>query len=166
VNDDRSNLDGRIRTMRVIVAAIAGGAGMALALLTVLIRPGQALPGQAGTFLLYIAAAVSVVSVVIYVVVSRFLERRLRKELGRDPAGGDTGAWYSGYQTRLLIQVSLIEAACLLWVIAYGLGRQPLAMAMALVLLAEILVHLPSRRRVDAWVEAQRDQAVREVQAA
>ena len=82
-----------------------------------------------------------------------------REESPTQPAqifpAGDTGKLAFVYQTQLIIGSALCEGMAFFAAIAYMLERNPLALGMALILLACLAVRIPTRDRVNAWIDQQ-----------
>jgi len=67
----------------------------------------------------------------------------------------DAGKLTAVYGTRLFIAVALLECAASSLVGAYQIGREPLALVVAALLILLIAAHFPTRTRVAAWVKWQ-----------
>ena len=78
---------------------------------------------------------------------------------------GDTGKLAFVYQTQLIIGSALCEGMAFFAGIAYMLERNPLALGMALILLAGLAVRIPTRDRVNAWIDQQQSMLQTERQA-
>jgi hypothetical protein len=120
-----------------------------------------------GPLLLYVGLALSVADLMVYLVVSRVMATALRRRLGGESfsvSEGNTSldAWYAGYQARLVIRLALLEGVCFFWIIVYFLQGWEYSLVVALVFLGGVLLHWPSRQRVERWVSQQREQAALE----
>jgi hypothetical protein len=76
-------------------------------------------------------------------------------QFARFAAAGDTGKLAVVYQTQLIIGSALSEGMAFFAGLAYMLERNPLALGMALILLAGLAVRIPTRDRVNAWIDQQ-----------
>ena len=76
---------------------------------------------------------------------------------GPEALKSDTGKLAVVYQTQFIIGAALNEGPAFFAVIAYMMGRNPIALGLAAVLLAAILVRFPTRVRVGDWMERQQE---------
>lgn len=67
----------------------------------------------------------------------------------------DAGKLTAVYGTRLFIAVALLECAASSLAFAYQIGREPLALGAAALLILLIAAHFPTSARVGEWVEWQ-----------
>jgi hypothetical protein len=68
---------------------------------------------------------------------------------------GDTGSLAQLYQTQLIVGAAMLEGAAFFAGIAFMLERNPIAAAVALVLLAVLAARFPTRDRVAGWLDRQ-----------
>ena len=66
---------------------------------------------------------------------------------------GDAGRLFALYQTRTLVASVLIEGAALFLAMAYLLERRPFTLAAAALLIGVLLLRLPTREGMRAWME-------------
>lgn len=162
---DRSEaLAARLRTMRIILAALCVGvaslAGVML-WLRVAAPPPPPPPVPLLTFVgLGFAAFMAVGSVVLPLFAQAAWRRRHRQENQATPTGhppGTEAAWWARYQTRLVLQAALLEGATFYQLIAYRIEGLPVSLAVAAGLFLCLLMLFPTRDGVERWVAAQRD---------
>ena len=78
---------------------------------------------------------------------------------------GDTGKLAFVYQNQLIIGSALCEGMAFFAGVAYMLERNPLALGMALVSLVCLAIRIPTRDRVNAWIDQQQSMLQTERQA-
>jgi hypothetical protein len=147
--------------------------------------PGApALPGMAGTtmpLITYIAVGMGVAGLVLSFVIPSVIVASARRKIAKgtwtppatrdltQPAqiypAGDTGGLAYVYQTQLIIGSALSEGMAFFATIAYMLERNPLALGMALILLASLIIRFPTRGRVNAWIDQEQSKLQKERQA-
>jgi hypothetical protein len=147
--------------------------------------PGApAFPGEAGTempLITYLAVGMGIVGLVLsFIVPSMFVASARRKiakgmcsptatgdpaQLAKFYAAGDTGKLAVVYQTQLIIGSALCEGMAFFATVAYMVERNPLALGMALILLAGLAVRIPTRNRGNAWIDQQQSMLQTERQA-
>ena len=94
--------------------------------------------------------------------------RRLAEEESAQPAkpgeleGEASMRWYGLRQTNLIMRTALFEGAAFGLLVAYLVEGQLWTALLALLFLPVILLHLPTRAAVEAWVERQRELAQQE----
>lgn len=104
--------------------------------------------------------------VVAQAILSHAVQRIARKEplafathLHGDPEAATwDGRLLTQYQTLLIMRAALIEFAAFFAILAFMLEGRPLALGVASALLALLLLHVPSRTRVEEWLRVQRDE--------
>jgi hypothetical protein len=152
----------RVRTMQMIVLAQAMG-GLSFFVLALFFRSqGQFGPPPEVPVISYVivafAVAVSVASAVVPGVVLAVTRRKLAEER-RGPESDLSPRWYGLCQTNLLLHIAPLEGAAFALLVAYLLEGRLWTALLALVFLAAIVAHFPTRSRVDAWVQRQRSLA-------
>jgi len=165
------------RTAQILVAAMAGGPLLFLAVVLLVIEPTGPPPGPnqgnpLGLPLLTLLATVFAIGALFLsfvapgMVVGNGLKQIAERPPG-DPAptdpwkegptlpSNDVGALLPLFQTQLIIASALIEGAAFFALIAYMLERHPLALGITAFLIATLLSWLPTLDRVHAWLDDQ-----------
>lgn len=164
------------RTSQIIVAALAGGVLVFLAIVLV-IETDQPAPaaGQNNPLglpmLTLIAVVFGVVNVVLSLLVPGVMVGNGLKQLVERPPGdpAPTDPWKEGptlpsndvggllplFQTQLIIASALVEGSAFLALIAYMMERHPLALGIAAVLVVVLLSRFPTLDRVHGWLDDQ-----------
>jgi hypothetical protein len=137
--------------------------------------PGApALPQLAGPgvpMITYLAVGMGIAGLVLSFVIPSVTVASARRQIakgtwtppvGSDPAqsgklypAGDTGKLAIVYQTQLILGSALCEGMAFFSTIAFIVERNPLALGMAVILIAAIAVRFPTRDRVNAWIDEQ-----------
>jgi hypothetical protein len=130
-----------------------------------------ALAGPGVPLLTYLAVGMGVAGLVLSFIIPSVIVTSARRKIAKGtwtptaisdstqtaklyPAG-DTGKLAFVYQTQLIIGSALCEGMAFFATIAYMLERNPLALGMALILLAGLAIRIPTRNRVNAWIDQQ-----------
>jgi hypothetical protein len=147
--------------------------------------PGApALPPLAGPgvpLITYIAVAMGIAGLVLSFIIPGIYVAKARREIAKgiwtptatsEPAqtaklypAGDTGKLAVVYQIQLIIGLALCEGMAFFAGIAFMLERNSLALGMALILLASLAIRIPTRDRVNAWIDQQQSKLQTERQA-
>jgi hypothetical protein len=154
--------EARVRTMQIIVMALAAGLLMFFVLALFLRGQGQFGPPPDVPVISYVMIAFAAVDSIASAVVpgiSLAAARRKLAEEPRRPEGDPSPRWYGLCQTILILRIALLEGAAFGLLVAYLLEGRLWTALLALVLLAAVAAHFPTRSRVDAWVERQRSLA-------
>jgi Na+/alanine symporter len=142
----------RIRVMQIINGAIALGALVAVGLLT-FVRTQNNLPPRDPPILSYVVLAFAAIQVVISMVLPNVVAASAARRFAAPPR------WYAVYQTRLIVRLALLEGAALALAIAWFIEGWSVTLVVALVFVALMLLQFPTGRRVERWVEAQKELA-------
>jgi hypothetical protein len=127
------------------------------------------LDGPGVPLITYLAVGMGITGLVLSFIIPGVVVASARRQIAKgtwapmsDPTksgkiypAGDTGKLAVVYQTQLIIGSALCESMAFFAAIAYMLERNPLALGMALILLAAIAVHFPTRGRVNTWIDQQ-----------
>lgn len=150
-----------VRVLQIIVGAMCLGA---IAFLVVAwFAPMTRKSDQ--PVLSYLAPAIGLVAVPLSFVLPVIMMGQARRKI----AGGELGAnlpsnnpvptekdqLYGTFSTVTIMGSSLLQGALLLAILAFMIERQSIALATALVLLLLLLARIPTRHRVDVWIEEQ-----------
>jgi hypothetical protein len=130
----------------------------------------------------YLAVGMGIAGLVLSFVIPNMIVASARRKIAKgmwtppvkqDPTklaqilpAGDTGKLAFVYQTQLIIGSALCEGMAFFATIAYMLERNPLALGMALILLAGLVIRIPTRNRVNAWIDQQQSKLQMERQGA
>ena len=162
----------RLQIMQFIVIALAmgliaflGSIGFALA---------QPLPLQAlraGTpIVTYVGCGMAAYVVLARGILLRFLTTKTRRAIVRGTFDdglqqasqraffaehGDAARLLSFFQTRMIVGAALLEGAGFFLLIAYLIEHSPWSLAGAVVMIVGIVLHFPTRGRVESWLEQQ-----------
>ena len=179
--DESSALSGVLQTLRIIVGTLV--AGPVFFLVVVLFLRSQApanpppaagltpAPQVAGLPLLTVMAGVFALtllplSVVLPRMVAASAVRQVAKQSWSPPPSYSlrlphASEWSDRlklafvYQTQLILGAAMNEGAAFFAVIAYFLEGSPIALGLALVLIAGVAARFPTRERFDGWFDAQ-----------
>jgi hypothetical protein len=170
-----------VRTLQIIVGSLVAGVLMFLAIATVVARAdGGGRAGQAPV-LTYVAAVFAIAAVLAAWIARTVIVARGRRRIVEGtwqlpqrayvqtpperaaPAQitqsleqtGDAGKLLFVFQTRTIVSAAELEGAAFFAVISYLLERHPPAMILAIILIAGVAAHLPTRGRVIRWIEEQ-----------
>jgi hypothetical protein len=139
------------------------------------------LAGPGVPLITYIAVGMGVAGLVLSLIIPSVIVASARRKIAKgvwtplvkqDPTNlaqilpaGDTGKLAFVYQNQLIIGSALCEGMAFFATIAYLLERNPLALGMALILIAGLAVRIPTRNRVNAWIDQQQSMLQTERQA-
>lgn len=165
------------RTSQIIVAALAGGLAVFLAVVLLFIEPSgpPAGPGRGNPlglpFLTLVALGFAIFGVILSLVAPGLVVNNgLRQIAERGPGeaaptdpwkegpslpANDVGALLPLFQTQLIIASALVEGAAFFALIAFMVERHPLAMGIAVLLIAVLLSRFPIVDRVQGWLDDQ-----------
>lgn len=159
-----------ILVTQIIAAAIAMGPVFFLAI--ALFLPAGALTGTpvAGAPLLsYVGVALSLFMLALRAALVRFLLARDRASIARgefvdlqrnSSSGliaktGDVGRLLILFQKQTILSVALTEGCAFLLIVAYIVERQIIALGGAIFIILFLASQIPSRARIERWIEAQ-----------
>ena len=86
--------------------------------------------------------------------------------LNPDAFQTNSGKLALSYNTQFIIGAALIEGAAFFAAVAYFIGKNPIALGLALFLVGMILMRFPTRLRVAAWIDSQQELLIQEQQLA
>jgi hypothetical protein len=165
--DQDTQLSLYLRTMRIIVIALAMGV-LAFLVVAVVIRqqnPNQPVPDP--PIITITALGFAGLQLILQAVIPGLIATGLRRQLaaGKWPRPGilsvpadDVVKLCALYQTRLIIGAAIAEGAAFFLLIAYLLEGQLVALAGAAVMLALVLVRFPTRSGLEGWLSDQQEQ--------
>jgi protein-S-isoprenylcysteine O-methyltransferase Ste14 len=142
---------------QIIVAALVAGCVFFL-LIVLLIVPGKLGSADLGPSkpLTSLALVAAFVMLATRVVVPGIITAQMLRPFPPQQAAetGWTGL-FGVYQTSLIIKVAMLEGATFLLLITHMVERSPWTLALAVAFLLIILMHMPTLRRVDDWIQRQ-----------
>jgi hypothetical protein len=163
-----TSFDGVLRTARVVHFALCLGV-VVLTVILVVVRHTQAVQANVPV-LLYVAIAFAVIEIAAAWIVPVLSDKEVRKRMIRGeekPQNPDPLVnWAMLYQTRMIIRCALLNGAAFLQPIAYLLTGHPVPLVLAGTLFLLLVLQYPTRDRVTAWIDRQRDLIEQERQAA
>ncbi len=184
---DQPTIDSVARTDQIIAAAMITG-GVVLLGVSIVVSPMVAGPAaggiDVGEVITWIAVAFAAIFLPMSVIVPGLITRQNRRRIaagtwappsGQNPGfstktseafQSDTGKLLVVYQTQFIVGAALIEGPLFLAAIAYMLGRNPIALGLACLLLVAHVVRFPTRSRVASWIDGQHELLIQERQAA
>ncbi len=147
----------RLRQLQVVIAALAGGAAIFLAVVLVLPRPGDV--ERADPFLVYLAVAVTVGAVGARFALPGLLRTQGRRQIraGQSIRGAsDDERLLALYQSEVIVAAALLEGAALLCAVAYMVERSTVGIGLGIALVGLMLLwEFPTRSRLEQWLEEQ-----------
>ncbi len=85
---------------------------------------------------------------------------------GPEALQSDTGKLVSIYPTQFIVGAALNEGTAFFASLAYMIGKNPIALGLALLLLVALIARFPTRPRVAAWIDRQQELLIQDRQAA
>jgi hypothetical protein len=162
----REYIGKHVRTMQIIVLALAFGAFLFMIVATVVPPEAQPAGEEREPLISYIAIPFTLATLAAWLVVPRIIAGKFRNSIAAGthvevaPIGPDATEeqrqvhpFIGTYTTKLIIACALLEGAAFFNIVSYFLERQPWNLLIALVLLLMILAHFPTSSRVTSWVE-------------
>jgi hypothetical protein len=165
--DLERRLSGCLRTLRIIVAALALGV-IGFGVIAVVQREQNPVAPPPPHPITYLALGFAALQVVLQAVVPDLMATRIRGGIARGtwppPSPGmpetpkdDVRNLCLLFQTRAIIGAAFVESAAFFLVTAYLLEGQLIALGGAVVMLALLLVRFPTRPGLESWLAAQED---------
>ena len=163
----REHIKSLVRTMQIIVLALAGSVVLFMVVVLVMQAGGQVaqqVPRE--PLISYAAIIFAFVSLALWVVVPRLIAGQMRLAIadGKPVNSSDGGAFVSEemreihpliamYQTTLILACAILEGAAFFNVVAFLLERQQMNFIAAGVLALLIFSQVPTGGRLVSWVE-------------
>jgi hypothetical protein len=186
--DDQAMIDSVARADQIIAAAMIAAAVVMIGVSIVVDPMGGQRPAagtiDVGEVITWTAVAFAAVLLPMSVIVPGLIPRQNRQRIAAgkwtppspqnsrsSPSApemfhSDTGKLASVYQAQFIVGIALIEGPTFFAALAYMLGRNPIAMGLACLLLAAHVVRFPTRLRVSSWIDGQQELLIQERQAA
>jgi hypothetical protein len=181
------------RQARIIIGALVAGVAIFLGIATVVdLRPGAAAGADAGRggppppqpaadvgrVITWLAVGFAALTLPLSFIMPGVITSQNRRAIaagkaapapdphfGVDTNQSDTGRLAGVYMTQLIVGAAQAEGAAFFAGVAYMLGKDPIALGAAIVMVAAILVRFPTDRRVAQWIERQQELLLLERQA-
>lgn len=176
--DQSPVLAARLRTLQIIVAAMALGVLAFLVIVLLLPRddPGDRLP-----IISYIAVAYGVLACLAVSPITKAVVNSARRKIAREASAApgptaqadatdgefqktDLGKLVGLLAIKTLVNGAVYEGAALFLCVAYLLDHGPLSALLAALLAAGVLAQMPTRDRAQRWLDDQRRQLEQERQ--
>ena len=154
---EREQLKPLVRTMQIIVGALAIGVVNFLAVV-IWIALSSNDPAVDPPRLTYAAIGVAILAFAASALLAMFLAGRLKQELANTSpiAGGGVRDFrrYAGvYQTLLIIRCAILEGAAFFSLVSFMVEHHIGGVVLAMLLLLAILVQFPTMSRLESWIE-------------
>jgi hypothetical protein len=169
--DQREYVKLAVRTMQIIVAAMAAGVGVFFAVVLVISPNAKPAGGPPAELLVsYIAAAAGLAGILAWAVVPRIITSGNRQAIVHGKLAPRAGLSQNlpmtdermqirpiiaMYQTSLIVGCAILEGAAFFNLVAYMLEQQPMNLVVAGVLLLLLLTQIPTVSRLASWVESE-----------
>jgi hypothetical protein len=157
----------RLRRIQLIAAAMCAGlviyVGVVVCLvMTGVMRPRPAPANQAGELPLVtiIALAMLPVLAALSFIVPRLSTRQALQQLAAASPSKETSAWDALlplYQNQLIVALACLEGVGVVGCAAYMIEENVLGLVVAGIVLALMLLRLPTRQKALAWMQTQAD---------
>ncbi len=142
---------------QIIVAALVAGCLFFLLIVVLIV------PGRLGSWDLGLGKPMTCVALVVafsllaarIIVPGVITAQMLRQLARREPKEPDWKDLFGVYQTTLIIKAAMLEGTTFLLLVMHMLERSPWTLALAVAFLLILLMHVPTRLRVEDWVERQ-----------
>jgi hypothetical protein len=173
--DWREEIGPQVRTLQIVVAALTAGCLTFMAIAVFMVQSGQApaADNDMPPIITYLALGFAGVAIVLRMIVPRMIESAARKRIadgtwqppttGQQRAEivqlverlGDAGKLLPVLMTRTIIAGAILEGSAFFALIAYLLGRSPLTLAAAVVLVIGVALNFQTRSSAVHWIEDQ-----------
>lgn len=172
---DQDMIDQFTRICQIIVGALVSGVviflGIAASIDLGIRRP-------ADPFITYTAIAFAAVVLPLSIVVPGIIAARGRRAIaagkstlppppgiGPDALATEISQLAAVYQQQLIIGAAMNEGLAFLAAMAYLIEKSPIALGLAILLVLGLMLRFPTRRRVELWIDQQREKLIIERQA-
>jgi hypothetical protein len=166
VTGDDFPMRGKLLAMRIVHFALCLGL-LAFAVIAFGLRQGGGMPPPPPVPIVsYVGYGFAALMFLLSMFVPNVIQTAWRKQVvaGKWPTTRGDGSppnseegWWGLYQTRLIIQMALLEGAAFFQLIAYQVEGQQLSLGLGLGLLLCEAALFPTREGVERWVATQRD---------
>lgn len=176
---DQDVIDSATRTIQIIAGALIAGVVMFLGVSIAIASTSGGGRGP-GDLLRWVAVAFAATALPLSFLIPKWMTDQNRRSIAAGtwapPAGAnrnappmpesDAGKLASVYMTQFIVGAALNEAPAFLACIAYLIGKDPIALGLASLLLGALIVRFPTRARIASWIEEQQDLLALDRQAA
>jgi hypothetical protein len=196
MSSDQDVIDLVTRTLQIIVAALITGVVVFLGISSVVAPILGAPPGAGGAggagppaaagpmdlrdVITWTAVAFAAVGLPLSFLLPGWMSNQNRRSIaagtwnapgtpalfGPGALESDTGKLAFVYQTQLIVGAAMNEGPAFFAVVAYMLGKNPIALGLAVLLLVAMVVRFPTRLRVASWIDRQQELLIQDRQAA
>jgi hypothetical protein len=152
------NLDGHVRTARIIAGAMMGG--VTAFAIVLLVSGGNRQPGDPMLAYLAVVVTLAVLTAQSFVpgAAIRGGRRALESEVGAGKVADSQAVALRLarlYLTRMIIKFALLEGAAFFVLVAYAVSARTWLFGLAAVLLAVMAFAFPGRGRLESWIHDQ-----------
>lgn len=140
-----------LRTMQVIAGALILGV-LVMGAVAASLAIGAEAEAERSQLVASIAAGLSLLVLVVAAIVPANVSGALREEPG-SPAR--ELAFYTAYQTRMIVRLALVEGAAMLNLVAAIVDKQQYSLVLAGLLVLIMLAMFPTRGRVERFIKTQ-----------
>jgi hypothetical protein len=165
-SDDVTLVAERLWKMQIIQAAIVAGA-LIYAIIALVMRQGGIMRGHGGQSIIsYVMAAFAATALIQFPIITRRIIKENRKKIAdRVPSTGstelkstsDTAALLASFQTQMIIGAAILEGATFGLIVAFLIEATSWTLIGAIVLTAVNAFQLPTRIRLERWLDEQRE---------
>ena len=176
-NDWRGQIGPLLLTMRIVVLALTAGCLIFMAIVFVIVQPGQApaADNNSPPIVTYVALGFAGAAIVLRMIVPKIIESAAKKRIadgtwqGLVPIAGqqyaqnaelverlgDAGKLLGVLYIRTIIGGAILEGSAFFALIVYLIEQSPLALAAAVVLIIGVALNFPTRSGTIHWIEDQ-----------
>jgi len=158
-DDERELLKPLVRTMQIIVGALAIGiVNFLVVALWIVLSSND--PAADPPLLTYVAMGTAVLAFAASALVATFIAGPLKQQVANAQAFDSGGVrdfrTYAGvYQTLLIIRCAILEGAAFFCLVSFMVEHQNAGLVVATILLLAILVQFPTMPRLESWIETE-----------
>jgi hypothetical protein len=170
--DSSAALDAQVRVLRLIHFALCVGPAF-LAVVLVVVRAQQEAPPPPAPILVYVGVALTAVTILAALLVPARAAANTRTQLRQGSVASELQAarspyadapFWGIYLVGMILRLALLVAPTVFWLIIYFLTGASAWLAVPAGLWLLMLAQAPSRSRVEAFAEAQRERMEQEKQ--
>jgi hypothetical protein len=164
--DTSDSLAPRIRVMQIIGSALVMGLLIFMGVSLFLRTTGKFRnPPPDVPIISYVAAGFCGIQLIAFFFVPGIMVKAGRRRIGANvgPLGAglvsahSTGSLCGLYQTSMIVGDALLEGAALFLIIAFLIEGELIALLLAVFLLIILILQIPTRSRVERWIERQQE---------
>jgi hypothetical protein len=165
-SDDSTLVAERLPKMQIIQGAIVAGA-LIYALVAFVIRQNGIMKGRAEQPILsYVMSAFALMALIQFPILTRRIAKENRRKIATglpltgstQPQGiSDTALLLASFQTQMIVGAAIVEGATFGLIVAYLFDATSWTLIGAIVLSAVNALQLPTRSRLERWLDEQRE---------